>query len=68
MCNGQGGKERGAAGEAAPIIVTEAMKAAGIYAAREHLLGGPLVDLVTNVYLAMALEANSAASEIIRSK
>jgi hypothetical protein len=50
-----GHKLRGQAGAA--IEVTSKMIEAGVLAAREHCLGAPLADLVTRVYLAMALEA-----------
>ena len=44
-------------GDGAPDVeITDAMVAAGVYAAREHCLGERLEDLVKKVYLAMALE------------
>jgi hypothetical protein len=62
----QGKRQGGDNSEGALPEVTLAMKRAGVYAARQHTLGEPLEDLVTNVYLVMALEAS--ASEIICSK
>jgi len=41
------------------IEITPAMIEAGVWEAREHLLGAPLADLVRKIYLAMALEAHS---------
>lgn len=42
--------------------ITPEMVAAGVYAAREHPLGGSLDDLVRVVYLAMALEGKTRSS------
>lgn len=38
------------------IEITPKMVEAGVLVAREHCLGAPLADLVTQVYLAMSLE------------
>ncbi|QKC97270.1 hypothetical protein EB231_23240 [Mesorhizobium sp. NZP2298] len=37
-------------------VITPAMIEAGIYSAREHMLGQQMRDLVVSVYLAMRLE------------
>jgi hypothetical protein len=42
----------------APVIVTQKMVEAGVFEAREHMLGLPLEELVTNIYIAMVLEAD----------
>src|SRR4051794_31996254 len=46
----------------AEIQVTPRMIEVGVLEAREHCLGAPLSDLVQNVYLAMALEAQDASA------
>jgi hypothetical protein len=43
------------------ISVSQKMIDAGINEAREHLLGAPLSDLVTKIYIAMALEAQDTS-------
>lgn len=42
--------------EAAEIEITPEMVAAGVCAAREHMLGAPLEDLVCAVFLAVLYE------------
>jgi hypothetical protein len=42
---------------AGQVTLTPAMVDAGVYAAREHCLGEPLSELVTKVYIAMAIES-----------
>ncbi len=52
-------------GDAGAPVITNEMIEAGVLEAREHCLGASLGDLVSKVYLAMALEAPTSASASI---
>jgi hypothetical protein len=44
------------------IEITPKMIEAGVFEAREHMLGEDLADLVKEIYRAMVIEASSSAS------